>query len=454
MSRISILNPQDKYCSQCRCHRNEDLFFRKGKLWKTCNICSEASTAKRHAETQDARAGYGTGEYNDLVQRIAVLPIGSQESNDLMAQQLAFLQQQQHFFEQYWHQLRLLYPKMTLDYLMYDQIQCEPSPLEQAEEYYRQHFQTVQLFNPEDFVASADDPWANYSWTDSCPVTRQRATGEDGFDSDLEKKIRSGVAGMDYEESIKQHVINGFGSHSFEDSGMMDVNNEFNVDEIHTIRVQEAATQTQQEATDQAHASIPDKRVRQRLLPFNLDPYFADFNPSEDLLRQPASPKHDLTGEDLAKHQICELGLALRLSLLPKHWHGTKQTNWYKQIEKLDCLEESGQITAWGPLSDWLVMYENGLESILEAYPIGTELNPKMAYKVRAAKAALFRSLRESMRDEAQRLFLENKEALLKFFVERSGQAQESVRLALDRQVRRMKNAIEQDCAVHGILGP
>jgi hypothetical protein len=455
MSQIHIQNQQYKYCSKCRHQRPKSIFFRNSRTWATCNICSGVSTTKRNAETRDATIRYGICGYNDVAQRIAVLPIGPQQSNDLMAQELTFQQQQQLFVEKCWQQLQLLQPQMTLGYLLDDHYQLSPSPLEVAEEYYRQQLQNVQLLMPKDFITPTDSLQASYSWNNSCPVTQQPAAQEDDLDLDFENAFLSGIAEMNYEESIKQHVANDFGSCNVGDSDMMDVNSEIVVDGIHhAIGAQEAASQAQQETANHAHTSIPAKHVRQKLRPFTLDPYFADFNPSEDLLRQPPSPNHNLTGNDLAKHQVRELGLALRLSLLPSHWHNTRHNNWYKEIEKLDQLEESGRITAWGPLSDWLVMYENGLENILETYPIGTELNPTVAYKVRAAKAALFKSLRESIRDEAERLLQENKEALLMFFVERSGRAQGTVKLALDRQLRRMKNAIEQDCALHGILCP
>lgn len=129
-----------------------------------------------------------------------------------------------------------------------------------------------------------------------------------------------------------------------------------------------------------------------------------------------------------------------------------KQFEWYKGVDTVARLEENGDIQAWGPLSDWLVIYQNGLEDIAENLDSDEQVNHQMVYKTRAARFVHYKSMKASLRVESQRLFQENKETLLKLFVELTGQTEYMVKIVLGKQVRLMQAAIAQDCRNNGIL--
>lgn len=433
MSYRIIPDKPSKVCSACKSQLHEAAFFRKGRSWKTCNVCSNVQTRKRHAETLQASGGYETVMYGEVEQRLVVLGTNLQEYNELMAQQQAFEQQQQYHLEQYWQLSQGA--QMSLDYLLDDTAVVEIFPSELYEEYSIAELPVAGHSNIEprpegEYCASMTDMDCE-NLTEQCIA--EFGFGEDGLEA--HERTNSLISGApDQVSSLSQYGA--------ETPDMMDVEMECmdNLAADETYQVQPAAA-------IKANVQVPVKHVPQKL---TLHSFFADFNPSDDLLRQP-SPKHDLTGEALMKHHISKLGLAIRLSALTCHWHNMKHNIWYKEVNNLDRLEESGKITAWGPLSDWLVLFQNGLEDILEAYPLGTELNYQVAYKVRGRKAGLLKSLREQLRAEAERLFQEHKDALFNFFLELTGQPEQQVKYALDKEAQLMRRAIKQDCAINGI---
>ena len=315
----------------------------------------------------------------------------------------------------------------------------------------------------------------NYSWIDSGSANQDM-----DFKQCLENALRVELAGLQHDTDVQQPTVCLFDDIDFE-LGMGRVDS-MAPEELHDPYpssypyIEAPATingnmvgsypvnaqgnfsdttaqvlQAQREATaERAH------KPHNKPAPFSIDEFFTGFNPLEDILRQPTSPKRDLTSEALAKHLISELGLAIRLSELHHRWNNNnmrKSSKWFTEVDLLGRLEERGSITPWGPLSDWLVMYQTGLETILDRYGHGAKLNWQMDRKVRADKIVLSKSLREDLRCEASKLIGSNMEALFKLLVELTGQTDlKKVKTALDEQLRLMKAAVAKDCATNGVL--
>ncbi|KAH6644733.1 hypothetical protein C7974DRAFT_440272 [Boeremia exigua] len=435
-----------------------------------------------------------------LDQRMANLHITEQQQFQLALQQQEHDQHQQWQFEQQWQQQRN--PRVTLNYLLADPAIYEPSPLEVCEQRRRLQHQTKELYNLESlqlpgrmpvtyqnpqpelfmepFLTYPVDPsqgmsqdmlpdyelidpnfycnlgspanglQADYSWTDSGPSI-QEATQEADFSG---SNYGNQLVDDDAFDLLGDSIPSVQYDHDLSDAMVIDVADVNPPDTLQNFITAEAQ-QTQQEPAIEVQPQAPAARVRQpraKTPSFSLDAFFQDFNASDDILRQPALPNHDLTGEALAKQLISELGLAFRLTELHRRWNKNKVNDWFKEVDLLDRLEGKKAIVPWGPLSDWLVMYQNELETILDRYGDVSNIDWQTERKVRADKYTLTKSLTSDLRDEAQRLIEVNKESLLELLVELTGQDGSEVKFVLDKKLRLVKAAVVNDCAVNGIL--
>lgn len=206
----------------------------------------------------------------------------------------------------------------------------------------------------------------------------------------------------------------------------------------------------------QAQPEVPAKparKPRKKSAAVNLDAYFADFDPSQDILRQPTSPKRDLTGEPLAKQLISEIGLAIRLSELHQRWRKLAMDKWFKEVATIDRLEVHQLITPWGPLSNWFTFYQIEVEPLGERYGDGSNLDWQMRLKLRAEQKLIMKSLKEQLGKTALELFQDNTKALFEVLVELTGEKDSHLMTkALNKHIRDMKAKVARDCLGDKVL--
>lgn len=504
----------NKTCSTCKHSASVEDFFRKGKVWKTCNECSAKTYNQRKAET-----AYAEIACNNLDMGMAGLHIGQQQQQfNLMLQlmganQNCFYQQQ---FENQCTQQRD--QRMTLEFLLADRDVYEPTPLEVYEQRRRSIHQTQQLYTPEILNSHSDQQSLTYQNSQlelsvqpflTCPVDPNQGMLPDyglldlnpycNFEANGDEQTGSsfdnpdaGEKDLDFDECLANALLLGLIDLQGGNGAEQPISNEPNFDLDMDIMRSDSMFQDEPDALHLSHSyaeapgendinmvgSIPimqgdtsssisgvlqgqhqgpSKRVRKprtEAPSFSLNMYFADFSTSEDILRQPLSPDYTLSGAALVKHLISELGLAMRLSELHRRWnYNQKLANWFKEVDLLDRLEERGILTPWGPLSDWLVLYQNGMEELLDRYGHGSNIDWQAERKVRADKVHLSKVLKANLREEYLQLIRVNTEALFKLFIDVIGQQDlNKLKIALDKQIRLMKAAVTEDCKQNGVL--
>ena len=216
----------------------------------------------------------------------------------------------------------------------------------------------------------------------------------------------------------------------------------------------------------QAQRKAPTKRTRKprkksqltcnKPPPISLQDYFATFDASADILRQPASPPPVETWSDKIEHHISELGHAIRLSALHKRWRNTRnRTKLLKEANVLVKLERDGLINPWGPLDDLMTLYDNGAEDILTTNGgHGAKLDWHAAKQVELGKQRLTNSLKYDLLEKANELTKQNVAALFELFVDAFGHEHTHyrIKLALNEQVRRMEGIVADDCKKRGVM--
>ncbi|KAJ8108336.1 hypothetical protein OPT61_g8245 [Boeremia exigua] len=508
MDLSSLPSLLHKTCSSCKRTHPEGMFFRKDKVWKTCNFCSYSRPKKETA--------FAYAEYDILNQRMAALGISQQQQFELMIRQQEFERHQQYQFEQRLHQPDR---RMTLDYLLADPNVYEPSPLEIYEQQRRLKHQAQEAFALQSLQSSNQQPvtchpelfptypqetyqgmnqgmlsnhdlldhniyynlegptneaQAGHSWDDPGFLAQEPAAEELEFETFLANALLGDIADMQLRESLKQSQFDGSFVNCNVNEGLNPMASEIQgypysstqywgeasdmmyIDTVSTgpVTMQNNFTAAQGAGIPvQFQSTVGSSRQHKKLPPFSLDAFFTGFSASDDILRQYTPPRYDLSGEALARQLVSEVGLAIRFSALYRYWSKMKQPEWFQQVEVVDKLEQKKLIEPWGPLSDWLVLYEIELEDILDHCWDVTTLDWQKDYKLRALKYRMFKLLRREMRIEAGQLLNAKVAALFKLLAELTGQTDERIlKNALNKQLRLMKAGIANDCAVNGIL--
>ncbi|KAF3050029.1 hypothetical protein E8E11_003501 [Didymella keratinophila] len=199
------------------------------------------------------------------------------------------------------------------------------------------------------------------------------------------------------------------------------------------------------------------RKSRNMFATVNLDGYFADYFPTQDLLRQPLSVESDLTGDLLVKDLINELGLAFRLPELHQHWRkwvAPKQIGrCLLEVKLLDRLDEQCISVAWLPLSNWLFAYQAYNEDIVDRYKGVPKTEWISMHRRKAEEISMTKSLLDILENENQKVIEDKHNILTNLFVELAGQNDTSVvKKAFDKQLRAMKKQVAEDCYRNNVL--
>lgn len=468
----SFLN---KKCSNCRISAPEEGFSRRDKVWKTCNECANKATNRRKAE------------YDNLRQRMEGLSIGQRQLPPMPEHiHLGRRQLQQSGLQE-----QLPDQRMTVEYLLNDPDPYEPTPLELHEQRRRlaqpspslpvhPNLETLppyEMLDPNIYspFGTGGDENLYSSWPDIPGLDDQELNFDECLANALQGDMQPGQ-GYGQPSLEFEYADNGFlqadslfpmdlmNDRHFRYEplpdgfdAMMDVNMA-NFDQAaaqeNGPRVTAEDVQALCEAAFLSSNQIPDREPHPELAPYSLDHIFTGFNASEDILRQPVTSIHaqNLTGETLAKHLISEFGLAVRLSEVYRRWRPMKQAKFLKEVNVLVSLEAKNAITPWGPLSDWLTLYETCLEEILDHYGENKTLDWKIKRELQLCKKRMERKIKTSLRLLALELIDRNTDALLKLILEGSKHPECKVKTALKRQLRSVQTAIARDCAENGVL--
>lgn len=194
-------------------------------------------------------------------------------------------------------------------------------------------------------------------------------------------------------------------------------------------------------------------RKPRKLPPVELKLYFERFDPSLDLLNQPDSPHVALTGVARFTQLLSELSLSLRLSELHRHLGRMRKKNVFmKAVSDLEKLESDNECTPWAPLSDWLLLYTNAKEEILDSFDLSKKLDKRENFSLRGQLVKLEGSVRKDLIKTAHTRLEASLEGMLELLMELTGHEKQDVQTALDRQIRIMKKAVAADCLANGVL--
>lgn len=207
------------------------------------------------------------------------------------------------------------------------------------------------------------------------------------------------------------------------------------------------------------NTQVPIKTAAQKIctpppkpIPSPLDTVFADFDGLQRILHHPNTPRSDnLTGAPLAAHLLSELAFAIRLTEIHRLWSRQKREYWYKEVDSLIRNENTGNITPWGPFSDWLVMYELGLEEVLEEIS-----KPNVNTSSTDRKIMYWRMKRKVLSDlklQATQLIEQTTGALLGLFKEACNYSEAEVKGELDRRLKVVQEKVVADCRANGCFG-
>lgn len=519
MNQNITINFTYKKCSTCKRSALEETFFRKGKVWKTCNECSTKTHNRRKAESAYATALM----YENLRLRIRGLcigePIGLQNGRGEVQQRLAQMAERIEIERQHFEQQRQQQQdqRMTLEYLLADDL-YDPAPLELYEQR-RQFLHQAQQLNVQGSLQSPSNqqpvtyqnlqPELFQESFLTYPMDPNQGTNQGMlpdyepldpnlyFDFGADDEQQAGCSWIDltgpgdqeihFEECLANalradlQLDDGFQQSSFDeldelfDIGMNRADSmftkgpddpfltpDYTVEAASDVDMVDSVPIIAQEDVSESNANdglgerkTPAKRVRKprnKSPPFSLNEYFTDFNASADILRQPVSPDHDLTGAALNTHLISELVLAVRLAQMHRRWSKMKQIKWLKEVNVLVNLENKGTITPWGPLSDWLTLYELDMEDILDKYGHDKNLDWQAKTEVKVDMKRFAISFKAELRRKANELIEQNMTALLKLFWEGSGLGERMVKIELNKQLRFLEEAVVQDCQNNGVL--
>ncbi|KAF9695378.1 hypothetical protein EKO04_006537 [Ascochyta lentis] len=499
----------EKKCSSCRHSAPKEEFIRKeGKEWKTCNSCSEKGSKHRKMLADDMNANLG-----QLMKGLKIEQPMGQDLAQLQSQQLAeqhWFEQQQSEQQQFQTQFQQRDQRMTIDYLLNDPVLHEPVSSQLHEQQQWLMNQTQQLYNVQSMqTQSIQDQFCRQNqeselslqpfeafplelnmgmppqsqlW-DANSCSNFGTNGAEQVDYNFNDFRAPGDPELDFEERLANalhaelSIMNDIEQSAF---GELDLDNRIGqVDSMFPMETDlkyqllsddcNAMTDTNTIDSNlvaaQGHILQPTagefeaqpqaatKRARKpKPAPFSLDKVFAYFDASQDILRQPSVPSHDLTGAALTMHLITELGMAVRLSQLRRRWSHMKQRAFLKEVELLTKLENEDSIMPWGPLSDLLTMFEIGLEDILDRYGHNKNLDWKTENKVKADVQRFARAFKTGMSQKALEIIKLNTEALLKLFIDASDYPESKVKAELNRQLRSLNEAVVKNCKDTGVL--
>ncbi|KAJ4315987.1 hypothetical protein N0V94_005679 [Neodidymelliopsis sp. IMI 364377] len=466
MYRNAITNSTTKKCSSCRHIITKEGFIRKGKEWKTCNTCSMNGYLARATESrrldEDLYRSMGDLYIKQALGQELYVPEPTPQS---AFQQLCAFEQQQFEQRQLEEQQRLyllerVQAEQFLSHQQYnDQIPGQLPMLQQQ----------VFCEEPSDWFlgeSDLDTLLQDYELLDGGNFYSDFRTEEE-VQADYDSDAVLGPQGkeVDFEEclekvlsaQLRDDTATGRPDSMFLENQTVQVhpayhfNTTANIEGVGLayVQVQDVPAPV---GTHQVPAPASTKQTRKprKAAPACLHTFFADFIPAQDILRQPSCIfTSSLTGLPLATHLVSQLSLAIRLCEVHRRWNRMKRADWHKEVQLLIRLENDEHITPWEPLSDWFVIYELGLEEVLEQDSAAS----RSATDRKFAKERMVRKVKAELQQMATQLIGQTTEALFETLKQMSGSTEEEVKADLDRQLKLVQSKVREDCKVSGCLG-
>lgn len=465
-------------CSGCKKMLTPNMFYRRGTIWKTCNACSALHTARRKEETagrQQAQIvwpGHRTRDPLDdyamaLDRRLREL------QDDYARQQQAFEHQQQQQFE-----LRSTDPSTALDYLLSPTFDFEPSPQEIYEQQLRMNgINTAMDLNQDagqGMIPASEDP--NISADVRAFLTELEQMPQERFD--FEEYATNELQGEYFYLTGEKYDGEPYPIRNSNLDDQMDIDSltAYQIGELMEVDSTHQDTTVQQLTTPAAPEPLPlsgpplplsgphqDTTIQHFTTPaapepLSLSEFFGSFRATQDLLRQPESSEHGLTGEALVTHLISEYGLSVRLEALFRRWSGHDGTghgklhHFYQELYAIHQMEVKQQCTPWTPLSGWLVIYEQEFTVFAESYELFAQESWQAKRKYQARKLRLSKQLKIDLRDTFTEQMESTEQELCKALVELTGRTEREVKHALQVELRAVARKVKNDCLNKGIL--
>ncbi|KAF2995202.1 hypothetical protein E8E13_001046 [Curvularia kusanoi] len=465
-----------KKCGKCRKVLPCEQFCRRNNLWKSCNDCSARDTAKRRNQTRAAEQSRQEQFTKEVANWATIL--GLHQDYQLRPEQHAYAEELRAYEEEQ----QRLFPQTGMEFLFSDDYDDDTenvvlSPLQQY---------GMQLHNASIDSHVAGDAWAtsyggvvqgesipqdmyfDYSqidWSDQslynpaessevCAIPSQ----DDEMDIDMprgESAEFDNIVGVTPQENAFSEWVDSLMSSTDWQTALPvpEATVESEATPLSATPVSEAIPVS--EATPISEAPLMPE-------PVDLSPYFEFFHPSQDLLAQP-DPERNIAGAALAAQLISELGLAHRLRQLHSRWSGHRQSklknkqqseNFFKEVNVLRDLDAQGQCTPWGPLSDWLFEFELSLEAFDDEHTAtpGGAMNQMLLRKRAFDKKALALRCCRLLEEQIAQLEKQFKAALAQVLVELTGENEQAIKEALEKQLAAMYLDVERDCHINGYL--
>ena len=448
-------------CSGCKKMLTPNMFYRRGTIWKTCNTCSATHTARRKEETLRAKtAGRqqaqtvwpGMDAYHTVGHRTReplddyamALDHRLREIQDVYAtQQQAFEHHQQQQFE-----MRSTDPGTALDYLLSPTFDFEPSPQEIYEQQLRMNgMNTVMDFNQgagQGMIPASEDP--SISANLRAFLAELEQTPQERFD--FEEYATNELQGEDFDLTGGKYEAEPYIIQDANLDGQMDIDS-LTADQVRDLMEIDS---THQDTTIQQFTTPAAPE------PLSLSEFFGSFRATQDLLRQPESSEHGLTGEALVAHLISEYGLSVRLEALFRRWSGHDGTghgklhHFYQELYAIHQMEVKQQCTPWTPLSGWLVIYEQEFSVFAESYELFAKESWQAKRQYQARKLRLSKQLKIDLRDTFTEQMESTEQELRKVLVELTGRSEREVKQALQVELQAVARKVRNDCLNNGIL--
>ena len=464
MDQNTSFEQDSRKCSKCRKMLIPYMFYRRGAVWKTCNDCSNAATVKRKTETLQAntaryqqahtvRPGYGMNAYHTALDLRAL-----ELQGEYARAQEAFERQQQQQYE-----MRGMASSTALDYLLSPHVDFEPSPWEMYQQQLRMNGRnTAMHFNQgagQGMNPVSQDP--NDSADFRAFLTELEQMPQPHFD--FEEYAANELQG-DYIDLKEDESLSNFDEMDVDESICQDVAS-LTVDQVRDLMAFDSThqdTTIQQSLTPATPGPAPAPALAPAPAPvpasLSLSSFFTSFRATQDLLRQPESPEHGLTGDALVAHLISEYGLAVRLEVLSRRWSGYDRTangklhQFFQELWSIHQMEVKKQCTPWTPLSGWLVIYEQEFNDFATDYELFAKVSWQAQRKYQARKLRLSRQLKIDLRDTFTTEKESSEQELCKIFVELTGRSEHEVKKALQVELQNVARKVNGDCLNNGIL--
>ncbi|KAG9200918.1 hypothetical protein G6514_006480 [Epicoccum nigrum] len=401
------------------------MFYRRGAIWKTCNACSAAQTARRKEETLRAN----TAQYQQAQTAWPGMDVFHMAGHQILGHQGEYARAQQAFEHRQQQQFESM-PRISnsaLDYL-WSEDTFEPSPQEVLEQ------QLCMNGMP-----------AGQGMTSSIIHGPNTSADLRDFLIELEQQP---LPLFDFEEYAANEL------HKSSHRAQMDVDEPVNVD---TMMWDQAQTLLAFDSSDY-ETTIPQVTAPTKPAPLSFSSFFTTFNPTQDLMQQPSSPRLGLTGEARATHLIAEYGLAVRLQALYHRWSGHDHRGngqlhqFFTELYAIHQMEVKHNFTPWLPFSGWLVIYEQEFNDFATDYELFAHMSWQSKRHCQARKLRLSRSLKSDLRDTFKEQMASSEQELRKLLVELTGRSEKEVGGALRKELLTVQQTVKNDCAAKGIL--